>query len=311
MANQHSSPLSAGLRNHQRAAKQAVSGLLTTPFSTLLTILSIAIALALPGGIFSILNSVSELGNQWDSGREVNVFVTPKASDAQLAQLKKSLGENNQIDAIHVITSQQAARELGETSGITDLDSILGNNTLPPVLVIKPGETVQTTEEFQRLAKEIGQSRLVEDVLVDQEWVQEMHSTLNVLKSFSSLVSVLFALTVVLMISSAMRHTVLQKKQEIEVTKLVGGSDAYILRPFLYRSAIIGLSSGILAVLLIKLAELSLQAPLSQLTGLYAQTLNSGLSIDVVLSVLASGVLIAILSAWITVQIELGKIEPR
>lgn len=308
---QHSSPISAGLRNHSRAAKQALTGLTATPVSTLLTILSIAIALALPGGVFSILNSISSLSGQWKQGREINIFVDTKASSAHIAQLKKSIAANPDISSIRVITSAQAANELEAESGVDGLGEILGSNALPAVLVITPKDTVQSSEAFEKLAKEIRTKKHVEDVLLDQEWVTQMLGTMKAIKSFAWLVSILFGLTVVLMISTAMRHAVLQKKQEIEVTKLVGGSNPYILRPFIYRSALIGLTSGVLATLLIKVSEMSLHEPLGQLTGLYSQSLKSGLSVDMIISVISIGTLTAIVSAWITVQMELRKIEPR
>lgn len=307
----HASPVSAALRQHTDAVKRAFNHLLQTPVAALLTILSIAIALALPGSVFSVLDSVSGLGDQWKQGREVSVFLKTRTSDAQISQLKAAIEDQKDVEHVRVISSREAIKELETHSGASGLLDLLGDHALPAVLVVTPSDHLNSVEDFERLTTTIEQRPHIDSVVLDQDWVAKMLGTVNALKHFALLVSVLFGLVVVLMISTAMRHAVLQQRMEIEVTKLVGGSDPFILRPFLYRAAIIGAVSGIIAIILIKLALISLQGPLSQLTGLYARPLNSSLKLDTVFSVVALGTFVSVVSAWITVQLELNKIEPR
>lgn len=307
----HASPVTAGLRQHGDAISHAYRYLFQTPFTSLLTILSIAIALALPGSVFSILNSLSGISEQWKDGREISVFLDTRSSDAQISQLNTRLKKLSGVASTRVITSAEAVQELEKQSSTDGLLDLLGNHALPAVIVVTPDETLSSVEAFEQLGKTIGEKKHVEDVVLDQDWVAKMLGTVAALKRFAWLVSLLFGLVVVLTISAAMRHAVLQKRAEIEVTKLVGGSDPYILRPFIYRAAILGFLSGILAVALVKIALVSLQAPLTQLTGLYARPLTTDMSVDTVLTVVALGTFIAIISAWITVQMELNKIEPR
>ncbi len=308
--------IQSGLRQHQNAFRLALRDIGAHPIAHLLAILTIATALALPTGVFSLLSNLQNINQSWDQGKEINLYMQPNTSNQQLASIHKQLQAHPHIQKVRLISSHTAIENLEAATGLQNIKEILGNESLPPVFVINPtvlthpkatpqGNTLETLE------KELAALPHAKEVQLDKEWADQMQHTVSALQRFSALVSALFGLTVILVVSATMRMSVIERRAEIEVTKLVGGSNQYIQRPFLYTALFLALASSFIALLMVSLGLSTLAEPLSKLARIFSGELETGLRFPMSAGLTIFASVLSMLSAWVTVHFQLTSIEPR
>lgn len=297
------------LRQHKEALWQALQNLRAAPLPNLLTLSALAIALSLPSGLYLAINSATELFDGWDA-RQISAFMKLEIDGDQLETVASELRLNPGIKSIEVISREQSLRAFRESSGLEDVLDLLAENPLPAVLVIHPAQSVDSPDAIKRLAAEIGERGEIEQIQLDQEWLAKLYAVLASLKRFSLALALIFALMVMLVINIGLRMDILRRQQEIEVTKLVGGDDAFIQRPLLYNAALYGLLGALTALITIKLVFIALQPSLDRISGLYGQSIQLHIPWSFSLDLIMLAVTISLLTAWTTLKLLLRRIEP-
>jgi len=282
----------------------SLGNLLDHRIGTLMTILVIAIALVLPLGLFVTLQNLQTVDLQQDEWSAITVFLTPDATHASASELARQINQSvtSQVD---LISPEQGLEEFKQASGFGAALDVLDSNPLPWVLQVKPvvTDSAPMRNVVADLQAWLEEQSLVDSVLVDFKWLQRLSGLLNLGDAFVSILSVMFALAVVVVIANTIRLDVASRADEIEVLSLVGASNGFIRQPFLYSGFWYGLLGAILALAMLAIALDYLGEPLADLVDAYGNAfLLQGLGFTDSLLVLLSGSILGFLGAWISVE---------
>ena len=287
----------------------AVGRLTRQPFSTFLTVLVIAIALALPGGLRVLVANAEALSGSWESAADFSVYLRAGVGEEQAQALAAAVAKRSDVAAVTLITSDEALAEFRERSGFGAALEALDGNPLPHTLVVRPADAGSAVEA---LGAALRAEADVELVQLDTEWVARLRGILELAGRLVDLASILLGVAVVVVIGNTIRLEINNRRDEIEVTKLVGGSDAFIRRPFLYLGLCYGLAGGIGAALLISLTLALLGGPVRSLAALYGSDYALvGLRATELAILLGGGALLGWAGAGIAAARHLRAIEPK
>ncbi|MFP8968150.1 permease-like cell division protein FtsX [Pokkaliibacter sp. CJK22405] len=303
--------LRAWARHHRQEGRTSLGKLLRSPLSSMMTLLVIAIALALPGLLYVVFNNVSQLSGELGQSTRVTVYLTDAVSQEEGESLAYELSRDNLWQDVRYISKAQALKEYEDLSGLTDVLEGLDTNPLPAVIVLQPARQLTSLQASMSLEK-LKAMPEVEDAQLDLEWVQRLHAILDIAKRVVIALSGFFGVAVLLVVGNTIRLSIESRREEIVVIKLVGGTNAYVRRPFLYTGLWYGLFGGLLAWLLVSIALWWLSEPVTQLGMLYQSSFNlTGLDLQATCSMLASAVFLGVLGAWLAVGRHLSSIQPH
>jgi len=299
------------LDNHRKIAKESFHRLIKHPLSSLMTWAVIGIALSLPAGLSVLLTNVQQLSSGWDGSAQITLFLKMNVSDDEAAKLALSLSTRATIAQADFISRSSALDEFKSLSGFGEVLNYLDENPLPHVIVVKPGKTLATVAQTDALQKELSTIRLVEKAQLDLQWVQRLHSMTELIERGVWALGLLLALAVLLVIGNTIRLAIENRRDEIVVIKLVGATDGFVRRPFLYTGLWYGLGGGLIAFCLVQIALFWINGPISELAMLYYSSFSlSGLNVESTLFLLGVSMLLGWGGAWLAVRRHLGDIEP-
>ena len=305
-----SGALSILLRNHQQVAVDSLDRLFSTVGASTLTWAMIAIAIALPLFLFLALQNLQQFGSNVDDASQISIYMEMDASEEELLATQNSLIGHPAISSIEFISQNQALEEFENLSGFGDVLSGLNENPLPAVIVVTPN--TQVIDQVRALLNELANYNKVDSVQYDLEWLQRLYEMLNLAQRLTLMLGGLLAFGVALVVGNTVRLAIENRRDEIVVVKLVGGTNAYVARPFLYTGLWYGVGGGLLAIVLVLIAQFIIQGPVSQIAGLYDGNfalIKLGLN-DIANVLLLSGFL-GWFGAWLSVLRHLKAIEPR
>jgi len=282
------------------------------PLASSMTVLVIGIALALPAGLYVLLQNLNTVSNQWDDASQISLFMQPDFSDHQAPQFTAKLQAWPDIAAVTYQTSNASLEEFRQLSGLGDLLDTLPKNPLPAIIIINPSSTHLRPEAITSLLTRLEKLPEVEQAQLDMEWLQRLRSISKTGQRGISILAILLSLSVLLVIGNTIRLAILNRQAEIKVIKLVGGTDTFIRRPFLYTGFWYGTLGGLIAwfTLLFTLALLS--GPINELSLLYnSQFTLSWLASQTFIALPISGMGLGVIGAWLAVGRHLSAVEPR
>lgn len=282
------------------------------PVASLLTILVMGIALALPACLDVLVRNAQAVGGNWDRALDVSVYLKQTVDAASAARLADRIKQRKDVKAVQFIRADDALREFREQSGFGAALQALSDNPLPNTLVVTPADTLITPDSVESLSRELGALPEVDVVQLDTAWVQRYLAMLDTVQRVVTMVGVLLAIGVVVIVGNTIRLDIQNRRDEIEVTKLVGGSDAFVRRPFLYSGVWYGLGGGLLAWIVVVIAVALLSGPVQRLAGLYGSNFAlMGLGVQNGLALLVSGAILGWLGSFFAATRHLRAIEPR
>jgi cell division transport system permease protein len=305
-----SDKFSAYFRNHQMVAVESLVKLLSTPASSLLTWLVIAIALTLPGALYMAVNNLQQLSGHFEASGQMTVFLAADIREVDSGALRLKIASLDDVNKVVYVSPEQALEEFKQYGGISDALSFLDENPLPAVLLVEPPLGIDK-DELNTLVDEIKSFRQVDSVQVDMAWVERLLALLALAQRLVAVVGVLLALAIVLVVGNTIRLSIAARTDEIRVIKLVGGTNAYVRRPFLYSGFWYGAIGGILAWLMLGLCWILLQGPVSDIAALYgADFYLQPLPFAPTCWLIFSAAVLGLLGSWWSVQRHLVAIEP-
>ncbi len=281
------------------------------PFAALMTMGVIAVALALPLFLTLLLQNARSATGNWNEAYDLSVYLDKKASAARLQSLAKQLRQRGDVATVRIITAEQAFAEFRSDSGFGSALDALGENPLPDTLVVTPTLSASTPLGTESLKTSIATLSDVQTVQIDTDWVKRLHALLDLLRRVVLLTGGLLGLGIVLVVSNTIRLDILNRRAEIEVMKLVGASDGFTRRPFLYTGIWYGLGGGLLALMLVVMASTVLARPVAHLAFLYGSAFSlQGLKMVTGLAVLGLSVGLSWLGSWLAATRHIRAIEP-
>ncbi len=298
-------------REHHRAvAVDSLRRLLATPLPSLMTLLVIAIALALPAGLFVLIKNVQILSEGWEGNAQVSLYLNDKTGDTAGRALATDLAQRVDVKRTEYISRERALAEFKEQSGLGDILKELGENPLPAVIVVFPAQP--DLQMAQKLRDDLAKKAEVADAQLDAQWVQRLYALLDLGERLVLALTIGLAAAVLLVIVNTIRLGIESRRDEIVIVKLVGATDAYVRRPFLYTGLWYGLGGSVIALLLIQFLLLWLDGPVQMVTDLYrSRFVLQGLGWDTSLLILLGSVLVGLVGAALAVRQHLRAIEPE
>ncbi len=304
--------MNAWLSRHLQTLVGTLGRLMQQPMATLLTVLVMGIALALPACLNVLVRNAQAASGSWAQALDVSVYLKSSVNVDEASRLAEKLKQRGDIRTVRVIKADDALKEFREHSGFGDALEALSDNPLPNTLVVTPADSSASPEALSALSAELGKLAEVDVVQLDTDWVQRYLAMLDTVRRLVSMVAVLLAIGVVVIVGNTIRLDIQNRRDEIEVTKLVGGSDAFVRRPFLYCGVWYGLGGGLLAWLVVVIAVALLAAPVQRIAGLYGSNFSlSGLGFTGGLGLLLAGVVLGWLGSFVAATRHLRAIEPR
>jgi cell division transport system permease protein len=296
---------------HAQTLIGSLGRIIQQPFATLMTMGVVAVALALPLFLNLLLQNVGSASSDWNDAFDLSVYMDKKAGASRTTLLAKQLQQRDDVAAVRVITADQALVEFRKNSGFGSALDALNDNPLPDTLIVTPTLAASTPRGTDGLKRAISDMQNVQTVQLDTEWVKRLHAMLAILRKVVWLTGGLLGLGVVLIVGNTIRLDILNRRAEIEVMKLVGASDGFARRPFLYSGVWYGLGGGIMALLLVAVAEAVLARPVKELAALYGSEFHlQGLGASAGSAVLLSAVSLAWLGSWLAATHHIQAIEP-
>ena len=288
----------------------ALGRLARQPFATALTVLVIAIALALPAGLRVFVNNANALSDSWQSAADFTVYLDLSVSDERAAALAREIEAREDVGTVQLIGRADALAEFRAHSGFGDALDALDENPLPHTLVVRPASGVAGDVEAVAAALDgLEETALVQ---LDTEWVARLRGMLALAGRIVDIATVLLGLAVAIVIGNTIRLEINNRSVEIEVTKLVGGSDGFIRRPFLYLGLCYGLAGALAAAALIGLTLVLVGPPVRALAELYGSRYSlAGLSMREGLVLVGGGALLGWAGAGLATARHLKAIEPK
>ena len=303
--------IGAYFSRHAQVLIGSLGRIVHQPFAALMTMGVIAVALALPLFLSLLLQNARSATGNWNEAYDLSVYMDKKAGAARVQSLAKQLRQRGDVATVRIITAEQALAEFRNDSGFGSALDALADNPLPDTLVVTPTLPSSTPQGTESLKSAIAAMGDVQTVQIDTEWVKRLHAMLDLLRRVVLLTGGLLALGIVLIVSNTIRLDILNRRAEIEVMKLVGASDGFTRRPFLYTGVWYGLGGGLLALLLVGIASTVLARPVAQLAFLYGSAFSlEGLSIITGVAVLGLSVTLSWIGSWLAATRHIRSIEP-
>lgn len=299
--------------HHRETLRASLVKMLHEPMQTVLTVMVIAIALALPASLFLTVDNVQQFGSNFESSAQITVFANKGAKPEAIEDLEKKLNGMTGVNSVEYISAQQALLEFKALSGFGSALRYLEDNPLPAVFLVQPmmeGEVdlVQT----QKIITDITALPVVDDVQIDMAWLQRLHSLIEMGHKIVIALGITLGIGVLLVIGNTIRLAIESRRNEIIVVKLVGGTNAYVRRPFLYTGLLLGLFGALIASIMLFSCLMWISSSVENLASLYqSQYRLQGLGITGFLSLMLIGGVFGLGGAWIAVSRHLRDIEPR
>jgi cell division transport system permease protein len=276
-----------------------------------MTILVIAVTLALPAAMHLVIKNARAISGNLENALDFSVYLTTGTSLTEAENLARIIGQRADVENVVFVSAEEALEEFKKHSGFGSALDHLEGNPLPHTLVVRPSGA-NTTQSMSLLNEELTNLPETDLVQVDTEWVQRFLAILDMLQRAIAMGGVLLGVAIIIIIGNTIRLDIQNRREEIEVTKLIGASNAFVRRPFLYTGLWYGLGGGLLALALVGYGLYALDEPITRLAGLYNSGFSAlGLDLRECLAIVGIGVLLGLTGSWIAAARHMRRIEPR
>lgn len=296
-------------QHHTQEAVSSLRRMSTTPVATLLSIMVIAIALALPLGLAKLLDDARGMVGNWKGNAQISLYLKKDLPAAEQTALQQQVQGKAGVGRVELITPAQALADFKASSGYGEAVDLLGSNPLPAVLVVYPVNN--NPKQAETLKASLTSLPGVDTAELDMAWVERLSAILEVGNRLLIALGAALALAVLLVVGNTIRLSIESRRDEIRIVKLLGASNAFVRRPFLYMGFWSGLFGGIIALLAVALFIAWLNQPVSELARLYSSQFRlSGLGLANVLTLLAFSTALGLIGAAVAVARHLRQLEP-
>jgi cell division transport system permease protein len=260
--------VSAWLSQHWQAFLLAVRRLTASPVNTLLSLLAIGIALALPAGGQMLLANALQLARNAAPTPQISLFMDVGSDRRASQEIENRLKHHPGVKAVRFIAREDTLARMKTGEGLADVIEALPRNPFPDAFVVTPAD--DGPQAMEQLAADLRKLPKVEHVQLDSDWVRRLDALLKIGRTGILLLALLLGVGLVAITFNTIRLQVMASRAEIELSRLLGATDAYIRRPFHYFGVLLGLLGGGLAWLIVAAATLWLKEPIGQLAQLYS-----------------------------------------
>jgi len=294
------------------ALRGALSDMWRQPLATLLTVMVIAISLTLPSVCYMVWKNVSQAATQWYPAPQLTVYLSKTLDDTAAENVVAQLKQVEGVDNVNYLTREEALNEFRNWSGFGGAMDMLEQNPLPAVAIITPKLNFQNSDTMQSLRDRVTKVQGVDEVRMDDSWFARLAALTGLVGQIASMIGVLMIVAVFLVIGNSVRLSIFARRDTINVQKLIGATDGFILRPFLYGGALLGFSGAVLSLLLSEVLVLRLQSVVASVATVFGTTFSlEGFSWDEALLLLLIAAIIGWVAAWLATVQHLRRFTPQ
>jgi cell division transport system permease protein len=299
------------LTRHLQTLIGSLGRLAEQPVANVLTAIVIGIALALPATLYALATNAREISADWARAIDISMYLRMGTTAQAASSVTERIRQRRDVGEITLIAADDALAQFRDASGFGAALDALTENPLPHTIVVRPSEAFATVPHAQRIAHDLRQLPEVEVVQLDTEWASRLQAMLDAIERGVILAGLMLGLGVMIIVGNTIRLDIQNRSDEIEVSKLVGGSDAFVRRPFLYSGFWYGLAGGVIAWIIVTGVMLVLAGPVGRIAGLYGSAFAlSGLDLRTSLTLIAASISLAWLGSFLASTHHLQKIEP-
>ena len=298
--------------SHFRQSLGSLGELWRSKAASLMTIGVLGLSITLPSTLYVMVKNAENVSSGWEQAAQISLFLKEDISQGDIQQLLKRIQLWQEIDSLEFISADQALSEFKQLSGFGDALAYLDKNPLPNVILVTPTSRHANPVAARLLLDKLRDEREIEIGKLDIEWLERLHALLAVVKDLVSVIALLLFLAVVLIIGNTIRLNILSRKDEILVMKLVGATDAFIQRPFMYTGFWYGFLGGILACIAVILLLWWMSSSVSIVSALYQKSFNlTGADFSTFMWMLAVSVFLGLSGSLLSVRRHVREIEPK
>jgi cell division transport system permease protein len=303
--------LRSWVRLHVQTLVGSLGRLAEQPVATAMTLAVIGIALALPTSLYLLVNNLQGLSGHWEQGVDLSVYLEPGQPEAQARSLAADIEAWDEVAVTDLVTAEEALASFRADSGLGEALGTLEHNPLPHLITIKPAPGHESPEAIEAMAERLRALPEADLVQADADWVRRLFAMLEIARRLATLAAVLLAVGVLVIVGNTIRLDIQNRRAEIEVMKLIGGTDGFIRRPLLYGGTWYGLGGALVALAIVQLGLWTLSDPVARLAGLYGSGFRpGGLGGAGAASLLLLGAGLGWLGAWVSATRHLRRVEP-
>lgn len=308
-----SKALKGGWQEQWRYAMHgSLSDMWRQPLATLLTVMVIAISLTLPSVCYMVWKNVSQAAEQWYPAPQLTVYLSKTldddAAESVVAQLKKEEG----VEKVNYLSREEAQGEFRNWSGFGGAMDMLEQNPLPAVAIITPKLNFQNSDTMNSLRDRVSKVQGIDEVKMDDSWFARLAALTGLVGQVAAMIGILMIIAVFLVIGNSVRMSIFARRDTINVQKLIGATDGFILRPFLYGGAMLGFAGALLSLVLSQVLVLRLESVVTQVASVFGTTFAlHGLAWDESLLLLLIAAMIGWIAAWLATVQHLRRFTPQ
>ena len=300
------------LSRHLQVLFATLGGMRRNLLTTLTTVSLIGISLLLPTLLYITLKSGTEIAQNWEGQPQFSIFLQANLADQEAQLIFEELRLHPAVELAEFISPAQALEEFKMLSELDFELSFLGENPLPASVVVLPNDGFHSSSQLQSLRDELAKIEGIEDIRLDLEWTDRFNALLSSISVGTQILSALLLLALVLIVSTTIKLLIINRRDEIVITKLVGGSNRFVRRPFLYFGALYGFLGAVVTLILLLVVGNLLQTPMQALAELYQrETLVYSVAWYEIVILLAASSSLGWVAARISVARHLGEIKPK
>lgn len=299
------------LAYHFQSISQSLNLFSRKPFATMMTIIVIGIALALPALFWVLTDNITRQMGGWQKGGRISLYLKLAMTKEEQTTLLKKIQGTQGVGQVTLITAEDGLNQLTKQEGMHDIMRYLPENPLPAVIEVIPSLSIDSKAKLDLLSRQLQSYPHVEQAKLDMEWISRLSVVLGFVTKLANTLLALLALAVVLIIGNTLRLAIHNRHEEIQILKLIGATDSFILRPFLYTGVLYGLAGALVAVLLVNIFILSLGMAVNRLVVVYQMHYPlTGLSIRQILLLVIFAIILGWIGALLSVKRQIASIEP-
>lgn len=302
----------AYLALHAHALFFSLGRILKTPFTSIMTIVVLAIAMASASGFYVLLVNAEQLTGNLEVSNQISLFLKHNVDDLAGRKLADKIQQQANIKQVKLITKEQALVEFKDFSGFGDAIKTLDENPLPTVIQVLPKNTLENAQELQPLVDELAHLPEVDIAQMDMQWVRRLQSMIELARSGMVLLNFVLGFAVLFIMGNTIRLELEGRRDEVLIAKLVGATYSFIQRPFLYTGFWLGFFAGTVAWLMVTVVMLILKSPVERLSELYEGAYSLVfLGFFESIGLLCIAAVLGVVGAWIVLHYQLRRIKPE
>ena len=296
--------------HHMQSLVFSLGKIYKTPTTTIMTVAVIGITLSLPGGFYLFLKNIDAVSGDFRSSSQIALYLDIELGEKKARALERQVADMPEVAKTEFVSKQKSLEKFRQTSGFGKSIDTLSSNPLPHTIIVEPASSADTFA-VKNLLNLLQTLPGVEIAKLDTEWLERLYTILEIAKRSVAIITILFGFAVLLIIGNTIRLDIQNRYQEIIVTKLIGATNAFIRRPFLYGGLWYGLLGGLISWLIVEIGYLAISGPLERLNLLYqADLVLITFTFQDFIILISSSTLLGLTGSWIAVARHLNQIEP-